>query len=341
MTTYDQTISSLRLHPRKWLVTGCAGFIGSHLVQTLLALGQKVIGLDNFTTGSQRHLDECLDNVGREAWQNFSLLLGDVNDLVTCRAACTGVDAVLHEAGFVSVPKSVEDPLFCHETNVTGTLNMLIASRDAGVSRFVYASSSAVYGDETTMPQREDRIGQPLSPYGASKLMDELYASVFARQFGLRTVGLRYFNVFGPRQNPRGGYAAVIPAWISALVGGGECAVHGDGKQTRDFCHVANVVQANLLAATTDNPAAAGAVYNVALGGSTNHNDLHAMIAAKIAESNPNAKPLPPRHGPVRAGDIVHSSADISKIQRDLGFAPTVSVGDGLAETVRWYATHG
>ena len=341
MTAYDKTISSLRTQPRKWLVTGCAGFIGSHLVQTLLALGQKVIGLDNFTTGSQRNLDDCLNNVGREAWEKFSLLLGDVNDLVACRAACAGVDVVLHHAGFISVPMSVEDPLFCHETNVTGTLNMLLAARDAGVSRFVYASSSAVYGDEATMPQREDRIGQPLSPYGASKLMDELYASVFARQFGLCTVGLRYFNVFGPRQNPRGGYAAVIPAWISSLVGGGECAVHGDGKQTRDFCHVANVVQANLLAATTDNPAAAGALYNVALGGSTNLNDLHAMIAAKIAEANPKAKPHPPRHGPVRAGDIVHSSADISKIQRDLGFAPTVSVDDGLAETVRWYATHG
>ena len=300
MTAYDQTISSLRSQPRKWLVTGCAGFIGSHLVQVLLALGQKVVGMDNFTTGSQRNLDDCLDKVGREAWQDFSLLLGDVNDLVTCRAACTGADVILHEAGFVSVPKSVEDPLFCHETNVTGTLNMLIAARDAGVNRFVYASSSAVYGDDTTMPQREERIGRPLSPYGASKLMDELYAGVFARQFGLHTVGLRYFNVFGPRQNPRGGYAAVIPAWISALVGGGQCVVHGDGKQTRDFCHVANVVQANLIAATTGNAAAAGEVYNVALGSGTNLNDLHAMIAAKLVEMNPKSKPLPPRHGPVR-----------------------------------------
>jgi UDP-N-acetylglucosamine/UDP-N-acetylgalactosamine 4-epimerase len=338
VSAYEKRQSQLRSQPRRWLVTGCAGFIGSHLVEMLLSLGQRVVGLDNFTTGSQRNLDECLEKVGRDAWGNFSLLNADVTDLVSCRAACAGVDAVLHQAGFISVPASIEDPIFCHEVNVSGTLNLLIAARDAGVRNFVYASSAAVYGDDATMPQREERIGRPLSPYGASKLMDEIYAGFFARQFGMRCVGLRYFNVFGPRQNPRGGYAAVVPLWISTLVAGGECVVNGDGSQTRDFCHVANVVQANLLAATTENPAAAGAAYNVALGGSTSLLELHAMISARLAALLPGFQKRPPRHGPPRAGDIIHSSADTSKIRAELDFAPAVSVDAGLAGAVAWYA---
>ncbi len=338
MSAYTTALEALRTHPRKWVVTGCGGFIGSHLVETLLSHGQRVVGLDNFRTGCQRNLDDCLDKVGRDVWERFSLLHADVNDLTSCRAACAGADSVLHEAGFISVPESIEDPLFCHETNVTGTLNLMLAARDAGVKNFVYASSAAVYGDEAAMPQREDRIGRPMSPYGASKLMDEHYAWLFAKHYGLHTVGLRYFNVFGPRQNPYGGYAAVIPQWISTLVAGGECVVNGDGLQTRDFCPVANVVQANILAGVVTAPATMGAVYNVALGGSTTLLELHAMIVAKLKALNPSAQPKAPRLGPPRAGDIRHSSADIAKAQRELGYEPTVNVEQGLQETVRWYA---
>lgn len=337
---YADALDSLRARARNWLVTGCAGFIGSHLVEALLGLGQRVVGLDNFRTGCQRNLDDCLDRVGREAWQRFSLLNADVADLVACRAACAGAEVVLHEAGFISVPESIDDPLFCHEVNVTGTLNLLLAARDAGVKRFVFASSAAVYGDEATMPQREDRIGRPLSPYGASKLMDEHYAWLFARQFGMHTVGLRYFNVFGPRQNPRGGYAAVVPQWIATAIAGQDCTVNGDGLQTRDFCHVANVVQANLLAACVKDPATAGAVYNVALGGSTTLLDLHRMILEKVAGLGGTKEIRPPRFGPPRAGDIRHSAADIAKARRELGFEPGMTVDDGLTETVRWYANH-
>jgi UDP-N-acetylglucosamine/UDP-N-acetylgalactosamine 4-epimerase len=339
MSVYATTLDHLRSQPRKWLVTGCAGFIGSHLVETLLAHGQRVIGLDDFSTGFSHNLDAALASAGAGAKERFEFLQGTVADLVACRAACAGVDAVLHEAGFISVPASLEQPLLCHDTNVTGTLNLLVSARDAGVKNFVYATSAAVYGDDQTMPQREDRIGRPLSPYAASKWMDEIYASLFARQFGLTTVGLRYFNVFGPRQNPRGGYAAVIPQWIATLVEGGVCTINGDGTQTRDFCHVANVVQANLLAATVHDPGLGGAVYNVALGGSTTLLELHRMIREHLTALNANTDPAAPKHGPTRPGDIWHSSADISKIRAELGFDPAVSVDEGLRETVRWYAS--
>jgi len=340
-TAYAAATESLRSHPRKWVVTGCAGFIGSHLVETLLGLGQRVVGLDNFRTGCQRNLDDCLDKVGRDAWERFSLLQADVTDLISCRAACAGADVVLHEAGFISVPESIDDPLFCHETNVTGSLNLMLAARDAGVRNFVYASSAAVYGDDATMPQKEERIGKPMSPYGASKLMDEHYAWLFAQHYGLHTVGLRYFNVFGPRQNPYGGYAAVVPLWISTLVAGGTCTVHGDGLQTRDFCPVANVVQANILAGMATDKKTAGAVYNVALGGSTTLLELHRMIGENLQAVNPATQPKPPHQGPTRAGDIRHSSADISKARAELGFEPTITVAEGLAEAVRWYARKG
>jgi UDP-N-acetylglucosamine/UDP-N-acetylgalactosamine 4-epimerase len=305
----------------------------------LLSLGQHVVGLDNFTTGAQANLNETLEKVGRDVWGNFSLLNGDVTDLVSCRAACAGVDAVLHQAGFISVPASVDDPIFCNEVNVSGTLNLLVAARDAGVKNFVYASSAAVYGDDTTMPQREERIGRPMSPYGASKLMDEIYAGYFARQFGMCCVGLRYFNVFGPRQKPSGGYAAVVPLWISTLVAGGECIVNGDGSQTRDFCHVSNIVQANLLAATTENPAAAGSAYNVAIGGGTSLIGLHSMISARLTALDPSFQKKPLRHGPARPGDIIHSSADTTKIREELGFDPAMGVDAGLEDAVSWYVS--
>jgi UDP-N-acetylglucosamine/UDP-N-acetylgalactosamine 4-epimerase len=338
MSAYAATLEALRAKPRKWLVTGCAGFIGSHLMETLLAHGQSVVGMDNFTTGFPDNLDAALAAAGPGASERFRFVERSVADLTACRAACVGVDAILHEAGFISVPASLEQPLACHETNVTGTLNLFVAARDAGVKNFVYASSAAVYGDDQTMPQCEDRIGRPLSPYGASKLMDELYAWIFARDFGLNAIGLRYFNVFGPRQTPHGGYAAVIPLWISTLIDGGICTVNGDGSQTRDFCHVANVVQANLLAGTTTNPSAAGAVYNVALGGSTTLVDLHRMLREHVAEVIPGSVPAPPKHGPNRPGDIWHSSADTSKIRQQLAFEPEMSVDDGLRETVQWFA---
>lgn len=339
MSAYSATLDRLRTQPRKWLVTGCAGFIGSHLVETLLAAGQRVIGLDNFETGFSHNLDAAIAGGGEGAAERFQFLEGNVADLSTCRTACTGVDAILHEAGFISVPASIETPLECHATNVTGTINLMIAARDARVKNFVYASSAAVYGDDATMPQREDRIGRPMSPYGASKYMAEVYAGVCALHYGLTAVGLRYFNVFGPRQNPKGGYAAVVPNWIATLVEGGVCTVNGDGSQTRDFCHVANVVQANILAATTERPDAAGAVYNVALGGSTTLLELHRMIREHLIALKPGSNPTLPQHGPQRAGDIWHSSADISKIRAELGFDPEVSVDVGLQETVQWYAS--
>ena len=333
MTTYELLQPELRAAPRRWLITGVAGFIGSHLLEALLRLGQRVSGLDNFATGARANLDAVRARVSAEEWMRFTFHEGSVADLGACRDATDGVDFVLHQAGFVSVPLSLEDPLACHATNVTGTLNVLLAARDARVRRVVYASSSAVYGDDAAARKVEPQTGRALSPYGASKAMAEVYARLCGEHYGLATVGLRYFNVFGPRQNPRGGYAAVVPAWITNLVAGGECVVHGDGKQTRDFCHVANVVQANILAATTQNPAASGTAYNVALGGSTTLLELHDFIAQRTGSSRS------PKLGVPRAGDIIHSSADIGKITRELGFAPAMDVARGLDETVAWYRT--
>ena len=336
MSAYTQTLAELRTTPRRWLLTGVAGFIGSHLLETLLALDQRVAGLDNFATGARANLDAVRAAVSAEQWGRFTLHEGSVADLAACRAACDGADFVLHQAGFVSVPLSLEDPLACHATNVTGTLNVLLAARDHGVSRVVYASSSAVYGDDDAARKIEPQTGRPLSPYGASKAMGESYARLFTEHYGLATVGLRYFNVFGPRQNPTGGYAAVIPQWIAALVRGEKCTIHGDGTATRDFAHVANIVQANILAATA--PAAPRcAVYNVALGGSTTICELYALIAAKLTALGV-AHPAPVQLGPPRAGDMLYSSADIAAIQHDLAFAPEVSVDAGLEATVRWYA---
>lgn len=336
MSSVLQTLDSLKAQPRVWLVTGAAGFIGSHLSEALLKLGQRVVGMDNFSTGDVANLDDVRARVGEEAWSNFLFAEGSVTDFETCRSVCGGVDFVLHEAGFVSVPQSIEDPIFCNSVNVDGTLNMLVAARDAKVRRFVYASSSAVYGDDETLPKIESKIGRPLSPYGASKLMDELYADVFFKNYRMPAIGLRYFNVFGPRQNPNGGYAAVIPRWISSLVKNEPCHINGDGSITRDFCHIENVVQANILAAATPNEAALGNVYNVALGTRTTLNELYAAIRGKFTE--PEIRALEPIYDPPRPGDIEHSTADISKIQNDLGYEPGVSVDDGLTETVQWYA---
>ncbi len=340
MTSYARLQQELAAKPRTWLITGVAGFIGSHLLEALLRLEQRVTGLDNISTGSPQNLAAVQARVSPEQWARFTFLKGSVADMGACREASNHVDYVLHHAGFVSVPMSIEDPLGCHETNVTGTLNLLAAARDNRVRRFVYASSSAVYGDDPRMPKVEPEIGRALSPYGASKLMDEIYARQFFDHYGLESVGLRYFNIFGPRQNPTGGYAAVIPQWITALVRGGECAIHGDGGITRDFCHVANVVQANLLAATTRNRAALGEVFNVAGGRSTTLAGLYESISTRVAAVS-GAPVKPVKYGPPRSGDIQHSSADIGKIRRALGFEPLVSVDEGLEETVCWYAAAG
>ena len=332
VSTYSRTLTELRAEPRTWLITGVAGFIGSHLLETLLQHGQRVVGLDNFSTGSPHILENVKARVSAEEWARFTMRQGSVVDIGACRETSNQVDYVLHHAGFVSVPLSIEDPIACHDTNVTGTLNMLIAARDNRVRRVVYASSSAVYGDDARMPKIEAQIGRPLSPYGASKLVGEIYARQFLDHYGLESIGLRYFNIFGPRQNVAGGYAAVIPQWIAALLRGEAGRVHGDGSATRDFCPVENVVQANLLAATTRERRAVGEVYNVGLGTRTDLSALYAAISSRVANRTP------PQYGPPRAGDILHSGADIAKIARDLGFVPEVSVETGLDETVRWYA---
>ncbi len=337
MTAYSLLRQELAAEPRSWLITGVAGFIGSHLLETLLLLDQRVTGLDNISTGSPQNLADVQARVAPEQWARFTFLKGSVADMGACREASDHVDYVLHHAGFISVPLSIEDPLGCHETNVTGTLNLLAAARDNRVRRFVYASSSAVYGDDPRTPKVEAEIGRALSPYGASKLMDEIYARQFFDHYGLESVGLRYFNIFGARQNPAGGYAAVIPQWITTLLRGGECLIHGDGGITRDFCPVENVVQANLLAATTRNRAALGEVFNVAGGDSTTLASLYESISSRVAaETGQPARSV--KYGPPRAGDIQHSSADIGKIRREMGFEPVMSVDEGLEKTLRWYA---
>jgi UDP-N-acetylglucosamine 4-epimerase len=334
MTRYQAALTSLRQNPRTWLVTGVAGFIGSNLLECLLSLGQAVVGLDNFSTGHPKNVDEALERGGVGA--RFRLIYGDTRDLGVCREACSGVDIVLHQAALGSVPRSIDDPLASHESNVNGLANMLVAARDAKVQRFVYASSSAVYGNDPGSPKREERIGEPLSPYAATKLIDEIYAGVFSRVYGLQTIGLRYFNVFGKRQDPQGPYAAVIPRWVSCLSANERCVVMGDGETTRDFIHVDDVVQANLLAATVEDASVSGQVYNVACGRSTTLNELYAIIREQTANGR-GAAPQKPVYTDFRPGDIRHSVADVSKIRHSLGFVPTRSVAEGIGDALEWY----
>ena len=334
---FDAACASLRAQPRRWLVTGSAGFIGSHLLETLLRLGQTVRSLDDFSTGHRSNLDEVREAVGAEAWRLHSFVEGDIADLATCKRACLDVDVVLHEAALGSVPRSIADPLLTHAANATGFLNMLVAARDGGVSRFVYAASSSTYGDHPGLPKVEEQIGRPLSPYAVTKLLDELYADVFGRCYGLATIGLRYFNVFGARQDPNGAYAAVIPRWVDAMLDGRVVSIHGDGSTTRDFCHVANVVQANLLAALTTKAEACNEVYNVAVGGRTSLSELLATLRELLLERHPGLAIAPAVHEEFRAGDVRHSQADIAKAQRLLEFAPTYDVRAGLREALPWY----
>jgi len=323
--------------PRTWLITGVAGFIGSNLLETLLGLEQRVIGLDNFSTGHRANLDQVRKAVGPRAWKNFRMITGDIRSPATCRRACRDADVVLHEAALGSVPRSIEDPLATHESNVTGFLNMLIAARDAGVKRFVYAASSAAYGDHAALPRVEAHVGRPLSPYGAGKFMNELYADAFSRCYGLSTIGLRYFNVFGPRQHPDGAYAAVIPRWTAAMLRREKVYIFGDGETSRDFCYIDNVVQANILAGTTTNPEAANEVYNVAIGEQTSLNELFATLHELLAARVPGHLSTPAIHEDFRPGDVRFSRADISKAQRLLGYKPTCKVREGLGRAVDWY----
>src|SRR5258707_414722 len=315
---------------RTWLVTGAAGFIGSNLLEALLSVGQRVVGLDNFATGFQHNLDQVEEAVGPEAWARFRFIEGDIRSLDTCREACRGAAIVLHEAALRSVPRSIDDPIASHNTNVTGFLNMLVAARDARVERFVYAASSAAYGDHPGLPKVEQTIGRPLSPYGAGKHMNELYADVFGRCYGLESIGLRYFNVFGPRQDPDGAYAAVIPKWIAAMLRGETVRINGDGETSRDFCFIENVVQANLLAATTARSEAINQAYNVAVGERTTLNELFSMLQKILRREDPVIGDQKPIYQDFRAGDVRHSLADITKARHLLGYVPTHRLEEGL-----------
>jgi UDP-N-acetylglucosamine 4-epimerase len=316
---------------RTWVVTGSAGFIGSHLVEHLLRRGQDVISLDNFATGHRANLQEVARAVGPQAWRRHRFIEASILDPAACREACRGVDIVLHQAALGSVPRSIADPVPTHQTNVTGFVNMLVAARDAKVGRFVYASSSSVYGNDVTLPKVERITGEPLSPYAASKQANELYADVFGRCYGMQTVGLRYFNVFGPRQDPEGAYAAVIPRWIRAILTDEPVDVNGDGETSRDFCYIANVVQANLRAALADQPRALNQAYNIAVGENTSLMRLLEILRVLLAAE------LRTVHRPFRAGDVRHSLADISLARERLGYAPTHTLASGLKEALPWY----
>ena len=338
-THYELVQDQLQISPRRWLVTGVAGFIGSHLLQKLLELGQEVVGLDNFATGHQRNLDDVSRTVGREAWNRFTFFEGDITDAETCHKACHGVEFVLHQAALGSVPRSIENPLASHESNITGFLNMLIAARDAGAGRFVYASSSAVYGDHPALPKREVQTGNLLSPYALTKSANELYASVFGRCYGMQAVGLRYFNVFGRRQDPNGAYAAVIPLWFRSLLKGESCRIFGDGETSRDFTHVSNVVQANVLAATTATNVT-GEAFNVACGERLTLLQLHDAIGEVLLRRGAIPTVPSPVWQPFRPGDVRHSLADISKAAKLLGYEPGCTLATGLEEAAEWYVEH-
>jgi UDP-N-acetylglucosamine 4-epimerase len=348
MSAYNQLLTRLVAAPHTWLITGVAGFIGSNLLETLLKLNQRVVGLDNFATGHQRNLDEVQTLVTPAQWANFNFIQGDIRELADCQKACQGVDYVLHQAALGSVPRSLEDPITTNGTNITGFLNMLVAARDARVKSFTYAASSSTYGDHPGLPKVEDVIGQPLSPYAVTKYVNELYANVFACCYGFNTIGLRYFNIFGRRQDPNGAYAAVIPKWTAALLAGGKVYINGDGETSRDFCFIANAVQANLLAATVEpviasearqfmNPAL-NQVYNVAVGDRTTLNELFALLRVNLAANGVSAD-TQPVYRDFRAGDVRHSQADIGKAQRLLSYAPSHRLAAGIAQAMPWYVS--
>ena len=337
MSEYENIRKTLMAKPKKWLVTGVAGFIGSNLLEELLNLGQTVVGLDNFSTGHRHNLEQVGDSLSEEAWHRFSMIEGDIRNLETCVQACVQVDYVLHQAALGSVPRSIEDPITTNENNISGFLNMLVAVKERQVKRFVYAASSSTYGDHPGLPKVEDKIGRPLSPYAVTKYVNELYADVFARTYEVESIGLRYFNVFGKRQDPNGAYAAVIPKWFHGMLTGKELFINGTGETSRDFCYIDNTVQANILAACVQRPEAVNQIYNVAYGDRTTLNELFDVIRAKVVKYSPEAAELKPVYRDFRPGDVLHSLADISKSRELLGYAPQYSLGDGLDEAAGWY----
>ncbi len=334
---YKQRKDELRKQPKTWLITGVAGFIGSNLLETLLKLNQQVVGLDNFSTGFQHNLDEVRKLVSEIQWNKFNFIKDDIRDIKTCQATCKGVDFVLHQAALGSVPRSIEDPITTNENNISGFLNMLVASRDAKVKRMVYAASSSTYGDHPDLPKVEDNIGNPLSPYAVTKLVNELYSKVFARTYGFKTTGLRYFNIFGQRQDPDGAYAAVIPKWFAGLLQEETVYINGDGETSRDFCFIDNCVQANIMAATAKNDDSADQVYNVAFGKRTTLNELYELIKTRMTEKFPAAENAKPVYRDFRTGDVRHSLADISKARQLIGYKPQYSIEQGLDKAAAWY----
>lgn len=339
MTRYEQLQIELRKNPKTWLVTGVAGFIGSNLLETLLKLDQRVVGLDNFSTGHQRNLDEVQSLVNTEQWDRFQLIQGDIRKLPDCQKVCKGVDYVLHQAALGSVPRSLADPITSNATNISGFLNMLVAARDAEVKSFTYAASSSTYGDHPALPKVEANIGKPLSPYAVTKYVNELYADVFARCYGFTMIGLRYFNVFGRRQDPDGAYAAVIPKWTASLIAGEPVFINGDGETSRDFCYVANAVQANIMASVATDPDARNQIYNVAVGDRTTLNQLYGLLRDGLAVEGVSSD-AQPTYRDFRAGDVRHSQADVSKARRLLGYEPSHTLKQGLDEALSWYLAH-
>ncbi|MGA7178795.1 MAG: NAD-dependent epimerase/dehydratase family protein [Thiobacillaceae bacterium] len=337
MSRFAAVQAELRAAPKTWLVTGAAGFIGCNLVEALLNLGQKVVGLDNFATGYQKNLDQVEASVGAAKWAYFQFIRGDIRELDDCARACKGVDYVLHQAALGSVPRSIEDPLLTNASNITGFVNMLVASRDAGCRRFVYAASSSTYGDHPGLPKVEDVIGKPLSPYAVTKYVNELYADVFARCYGTQSIGLRYFNIFGRRQDPNGAYAAVIPLWIASMIRNMPLYINGDGETSRDFCYIDNVIQANILSATTAKPEAINQVYNVAVGDRTTLNDLFEAIRVNLVPRFKHLENFKPIYRDFRAGDVRHSQADVMKARNLLGYEPTHQMAEGLEVAMDWY----
>jgi len=341
MSIFEKLSESLKTEQKMWLITGNAGFIGSNLMEFLLNHNQKVVGLDNFSTGYQHNIDDVLASVGKENAKNFTFIEGDIADLDTCTEVCQGVDIVLHQAALGSVPRSIADPITSNRSNITGFLNMITAAKDAGVKRFVYASSSSVYGDSPELPKVEERVGNVLSPYAAMKKTNEIYGNVFHRVYGMETLGLRYFNVFGRRQDPNGAYAAVIPKWVASMLKGEDVYINGDGETSRDFTYIDNVIQMNILAGLTDNPEAFGEAFNVAVGGRNTLNELYKLIQDELNKhaknhqlSTINQKPI---YRDFRPGDIRHSNADISKAKRIVGYKPTHDIYQGMGEAIEWY----
>ena len=337
MTTYEKILERLKAEDHLWLITGVAGFIGSNLLETLLKNNQRVIGLDNFSTGFQHNLNEVREAVGGEQWQRFRFIKGDICNIEECKIACEGVDYVLHEAAIGSVPRSIEDPIATNQVNISGFLNMLVASRDAKVKRFVFAASSSTYGDHPGLPKIEEAIGRPLSPYAVTKYVNELYADVFLRAYNLQYVGLRYFNVFGPRQDPDGAYAAVIPLWINSILKNEVVSINGDGETTRDFCYIENVVQANILAAICLDENSSNEIYNVANGARITLNELYINLKNIIEKNDPNIRHTNLKYRDFRNGDVRHSQASIEKISKKLKYYPSHNVTTGLDLTIKWF----